>query len=595
MTTIEDVLAYQKQHHILQAPDIKPPLDHTTGVINIAATPSTLNITLKNNTNSSKCWAYVTGIDLVKNAVFILRSDGVTPYYPTSPSSVGSALAQNCHIQLGAPGTSKTVTIPWIAGGRVWLCRDSQLTFRLNPGPAVVEPSVTNPSDPNYNLWWSFAEFTYNKTQLFANITYVDFVGPPISMTLENTSGATQSVPGLPADGLDKVCSLLTAQDAKDNAGWSKLIVKTSSGANLRALSPNSGIVMNNSLFKGYYDSYVNAVWSKYSSTKLTIDTQNQWGVVTGQVSNQNLTFANVGSFPKPSAADIFSCSTGAFGNYLTNTDEMGNITARLAAAFNRSTLLVNTFQPANEVVAKYYQGEAVTNHYSRIVHQVCPDGKGYAFPYDDVAADDAQNVAGTVSDGSPKTFTIYFGGLSASNKRVVHVSEFARSGGGGRQQVGGAGGGRIGRRGLEWASAEDEKALFAEKDREDGVPRVEMVEVADDVDLEMGLSKRGELAPVHEGQLTMRSLDSFLPSAAKAKVAALMERVEGSPVYRYAAPAIDALLKAVVAFLQLSVRSLVGRVVVVALLLLGSFLLGLLGKSELISEASRSLLVERV
>ena len=46
------------------------------------------------------------------------------------------------------------------------------------------------------------------------------------------------------------------AQHNKDGQGWDQLVVKASSGANLRALSPNSGIVMNNSLFNGYYQGY---------------------------------------------------------------------------------------------------------------------------------------------------------------------------------------------------------------------------------------------------------------------------------------------------------------------------------------------------
>ncbi|KAB5570830.1 glucanase B, partial [Coniochaeta sp. 2T2.1] len=413
MSTLEEVLAIQKQYHILQAPT-----SSQTQEFKVAATSPTLNITLKNNTNSSNCYAYVTGLDINRNnAVFILQADGVTPYYPSSPSSVQQPLAVNCNIKLGAPGSSKVVTIPQLAGGRVWLVKDSQLTFKLNPGPAVVEPSVTNPSDPNYNLWWSFAEFTYNSFQLFANITYVDFVGMPISMTLVNSSGAVQNVPGVPANGLDKVCSLLQAQDAKDGAGWSKLIVKHPSGVNLRALSPNAGIVMDNNLFNGYYQPYVNAVWQKYASDTLTVDTQNKWGKLTGKVISGRLTFGNAGAFPQPSARDIFACNSGAFGDYPDNRDEMGNITARLAAAFNRSTLLINNVQPTNEQISQYYQNN-ITNHYSRIVHSVCPDGKGYAFPYDDVDSSPETNVAGTVSDSNPKTFTISFGGPTPTTKR---------------------------------------------------------------------------------------------------------------------------------------------------------------------------------
>lgn len=582
MSTVDDVLAIQKQYHVLQAPTIS--VDEK---VKVAATASTLNITLKNNTNSSNCWAYVTGLDVNKNnAVFILQSDGKTAYYPTSPSGTQQPLQSNCNIKLGAPGTSMVVTIPQLVGGRVWLCKDSQLTFKLNPGPAVVEPSVTNPSDPNYNLWWSFAEFTFNSFQLFANITYVDFVGMPIALTLVNGNGAVQSVPGVPNNGLDAVCSALSAQDAKDGAGWSKLIVKHPSGANLRALSPNSGCVMNNSLFNGYYQPYVNAVWAKYASDTLTLDTQVQWGTLTGKVTGGKFTFGSVGAFPQPSARDIFACNSGAFGAYTTNGDEMANITTRLAAAFNRSTLLVNTQQPTQEKISQYYQN-SITNHYSRIVHSVCPDGKGYAFPYDDVDSSEATNVAGTVADGNPKTFTISFGGLTAAVKREPSwVADHARSGGQGRQQVG-----RIGRRGLEWQSmsAEEEKAALASRDEEE--PRVQMVELSD-VDLERGLQTKlgGELrhglvlAPQGQQQAVMsRPVQNLIPAALQGKIAAMLEKIEDSPAYRYARPAVDVALKAVVAVLHLSVKSLVSRVVMVALLLLCTFFLGFMGRGEVL------------
>ena len=118
-------------------------------------TSSTLNIALQNQTTSSTVYAYITGqaIDS-NNALFLLQSDGKTAYYPTSPSSTGAALAENCAIPLGAPGNAVTVTVPHLAGSRIWFSIDNTLTFLLNPGPALVEPSVTNPSDPNIHTSW---------------------------------------------------------------------------------------------------------------------------------------------------------------------------------------------------------------------------------------------------------------------------------------------------------------------------------------------------------------------------------------------------------------------------------------------------------
>jgi hypothetical protein len=409
MSTLDTVLQKQKTSNILE-----PPKKFARPTPLIAQTNSTLNVALQNETNSNNVYAYITGLAIDNSySVFLLQSDGVTPYYPSSPSSNGSQLAVNCAIPLGAPGDTRIVTIPQVAGARVWFSVNGTLTFLLNPGPGLVEPSVTNPSDPNINLYWDFCELTFNSFQVFANISYVDFVSLPISLTLTNTSGGTQHVAGMPSGGLDTICSGLRVQDSNDHAGWSNLIV-TANGANLRALSPNNGIVMNSSLFSGYYDSYVNAAWAKYSTATLTVDTQASWGSVNGEVSNNTFIFSGIGSWSKPSTADIFNCSSGAFSN---TAGEIGNISARLCAGFNRSTLLLDNNEPESENPSTYYQ-TSPTNHYSRIVHAANLDGRGYAFPYDDVHPTNGVDLSGSVADSSPQLLTVTVGGNGAHTKQ---------------------------------------------------------------------------------------------------------------------------------------------------------------------------------
>ena len=122
---------------------------------------ATLEIVLQNATTSNTVYAYITGQAIDNdNALFLLQADGKTPYYPTSPGSTGADLGADCAISLGAAGASKTVTIPHIAGGRIWFVVNDHLAFLLNPGPALVEPSVTNSADPNINKLYQFAEFT---------------------------------------------------------------------------------------------------------------------------------------------------------------------------------------------------------------------------------------------------------------------------------------------------------------------------------------------------------------------------------------------------------------------------------------------------
>ncbi|RYP77009.1 hypothetical protein DL770_007124 [Monosporascus sp. CRB-9-2] len=382
-------------------------------------TAPTTNFALVNNTNSSNAFAYITGLDLNRNnEVVFIQADGRTVYRPRSPSSTQQPLQADVAIPLGAPGSTKRVTIPQLAGGRIWFVVGGKLTFLLNPGPAVVEPSAVNPTDPNHKLRWGFAEFTYNKVQLFVNISYVDFVSLPISLRLRNTAGREQVVQGIAAGGVVEVARRLEEQGRRDGAGWDRLVVRGPRGGVLRVLSPNSGRVTDPRLFAGYYDAYVDAVWRKYAAQDLVVNTQWEWGDLRGRVGGDGLLrFGEHGAFARPSAGDIFSCSTGPFAGYPPDKAALlGNVGARLAAALNRSTLLANPRQPDGEVIERYYK-ETTTNHYARIVHEVAADGRGYAFPYDDVVAsgDDKPDQAGTVFDGSPQLLTVMLGGMRAS------------------------------------------------------------------------------------------------------------------------------------------------------------------------------------
>ncbi|OAA64276.1 glucanase b [Niveomyces insectorum RCEF 264] len=459
MATLDDCLRLQRQTNILTAPTAHTPdaeAAHGPSAVAStavaaapagaapASTPATLKIALQNNTSAANLYVSITGLDINNNnAVWLLQSDGASPYYPANPSSNGQALQANVAIAVGPPGSTRTVTIPQLAGARIWFVQDTPLTFLLNVGggggPGLVEPSVTNPSDPNYALRWDFCEFTYNTSQLFANVSYVDFLSIPVALRLESSDGSpAQTVAGLPATALATVCTALQKQQQVDCAGWDQLVVQVKSASSssssaaasfLRALSPNTGRVFNGALFQNYFEPYVAQVWAHYRTASLTVDTQNSWGSVTGQVdaATNALTFPGVGAFPPPSTADVFSCSTGAFAAYPANTDEMGNLTARLAAALNRSTLLTYATQPSAAAVAAYYQAP-VTNHYARILHATSLDGRGYAFPYDDVVPTNGADQAGTVASGSPALLTVYIGGGAGAGTKGPAANTTTRS-----------------------------------------------------------------------------------------------------------------------------------------------------------------------
>ncbi|KAH8891443.1 glucanase B [Thozetella sp. PMI_491] len=376
--------------------------------------PNSLDIKFQNQTDSSEVYAYVTGLALQhNNARVLLKANGRDLYYPVNPSGILQPLKEDCAIPLGKPGNTVTVHIPQLAGGRIWLSRNAHLTFLLNPspaGPVLVEPSVLNPGDPNAKVDFAFAEFTLNNDQLYANISYVDFVPRlPVALTLQEPNGAVQHVSGMAEEGLRKVCDGLRAQAAKDHKPWDKLIVQDGKGP-LRALNPTHGNALGAS-FDGYYEPFVDQVWRKYrNGPKFRINTQSPDGILEGQTHPKDDVLVIGGErFSRPTTADILGSNSGPF---VTGPSAKRNaIIPRLAAALLRTSLVAAQDQPSHPNT--YYTCDP-TNHYCRLVHLANLDGKGYAFAYDDVTPDGGVDISGKVNAGNPSAFIVSVGGRNA-------------------------------------------------------------------------------------------------------------------------------------------------------------------------------------
>ncbi|MEU1329010.1 glycoside hydrolase family 64 protein [Streptomyces sp. NPDC005865] len=375
------------------------------------AAPATCELALANKSLPGQVRAYVTGHEQGTDRWVLLKPDGGV-YRPESPSAPQTPLPVDCAIPLGAAGSApKVLTLPQMYGARVYFVRDDKLDFFLNPGPALVEPAFATREDPNYGRTWSFCEFTFNPQQLYANISYVDLVTAlPIGLTLEGDG--THTVAPLPDGAVDKIASDLAAQTAKDGQPWDRLVIRGSGGGVLRVISPQNLMAPyfdkpDQMPFRDLWNGYIDQVWDKYRSTDLKIDLQGGRGVFTGRVSGDVLTFNGGHSFAKPTSKDIFTCNHGPFANNPGDPDDKKGLLARLAAGFNRSIMLTHPEQPNGTTTADYYR-DAVTNHWSRVVHANSPIG--YAFPYDDVRPDGQPDVSGAAHDGNPRRFTVSVG-----------------------------------------------------------------------------------------------------------------------------------------------------------------------------------------
>jgi hypothetical protein len=367
------------------------------------AAASTCALTLANH-GSSPVNAYITGREQGTDRLMLLRADS-TPYYPESPSAPQTPLPVDCAIPVGAQGEAN-LTLGQMYAARIYFVKNDTLAFYVNPGPALVEPAFANPADANYSKVWSFCEFTFNPSQIFVNISYVDLLTAlPIGLNL--VGDATHTVAAAPAGAVDAVADALVAQKNADGQPWDALVIRDGGGGVLRVVAPQDHMASDPGAFSTYWDAYVGQVWDKYASTDLRVDIQGGRGVFTGRVNGGVLTFNDGSTFTRPASKDIFTCNDGPFANNPGDSDIKKGILARLAAAFGRSTILDFPDQPNGTKESDFYQNPT-TNHWARIVHANTPIG--YAFPYDDVCPDGQPDVSGAASDGNPQHLTVTVG-----------------------------------------------------------------------------------------------------------------------------------------------------------------------------------------
>ncbi|MET8574115.1 beta-1,3-glucanase family protein [Streptomyces sp. NPDC005012] len=370
---------------------------------------ASLPITLRNTSGSDTVHAYISGSDESGWPGFVGADGGF--HRLAAPSAVLTPVPDHS-IPLGpsgSPGVRVTLN-QYVISGRVWFSVGRKLEFFVNPPvgggvPGMVQPALT-PADPNWRTNWTFCEFTYNSANLYANISYVDMVSLPVAMSTTGSAGP-QSVPPLPVGALGRIADGLRAQHAADGAPWDRLVVTDDAGKVVRAMAP----VHEASGFGDYWEPYLDAVWRHFGTTPLTVDGQGGIGRFTGRVTGGALVLAGLDDngvpFTRPSAVDIFGCASGPL--YNSGGDARGAVAARLAAALNRSSLLVEGgHDQPNGVPPERYYTHPVTNHYARLVHEHAT--VGYAFPYDDVGPTGSTPVDGHLQDGAPASWTLELG-----------------------------------------------------------------------------------------------------------------------------------------------------------------------------------------
>ncbi|RYP67463.1 hypothetical protein DL769_005751 [Monosporascus sp. CRB-8-3] len=416
------------------------------------ASNGSLKIDIRNNRNSVM-YAYVSG-KASGEIGFVHVANG------SAPSSWVKLKEQNLNeqgwivdmqrfsIRLEANSPTTFHLPDYVSSGRVYICDSPEIEFGRTASGDFREPSFVNPSFDAYKHRCGFIEFDHSPSALWANLSFVDFVGLVLGMTVTTKSDKEIPSAGLEGDALQGICDEMEAQSEKDGRDWGAMCLRNDGGEILRVIAPNMFIQTphlflppgRDTTMLDYYEEYVDRVWKKYRTETLTIDTQakgvpgpNKGGpagpggrgeadpnngdnLVECGVEGDSLICDPRGerhSFARPTTGDILGCNSGPFANSAaTMPVSRLRIVPRLCAAFTRSTLLLDggDVQPGPGM-DQFYKDDP-TNHYARIVHGHL-GGRlraGYAFAYDD-ANPAGEDVSGLINVPDPESLVIMIGG----------------------------------------------------------------------------------------------------------------------------------------------------------------------------------------
>ena len=356
-----------------------------------SAAGSELPLVVTNNSGLSEpAYIYIIGVNSSTGQQGYVDGNGNFNAW-SYPSSIPNGPVPTPAFGISGPasGSSETLNLPPnVAGGRMYLSFGQQLPFSLTTG-GLVEPAPWTAGDPSQNILFDWVEFArLSSTGIDINTTMVDMFSVPLSVSVTDASGSTQTegqlVPGGRAGIFSQIQSL--------GGNWPSLIYDSpSTGQPLRVISPYHGI--GNGVFSpAYLDSYTGAVWSYYSSHPLTVSTGS--ATYTGTVSGSSWTFRDssgtvIGSLGQPSTSDVFGCNGPLQPSGQPNESATLAVGAIVCAALNRGTLSTSSFQgsdsqPTTNPATFYTQPSS--NLYAKVMHANEADGKAYGFPYDDVA-----------------------------------------------------------------------------------------------------------------------------------------------------------------------------------------------------------------
>jgi beta-glucanase (GH16 family) len=347
-----------------------------------------------NNTNGAYSNSQIYVVAIAQNAAGVFchldNSGNLIPCVSgENGSSYAMTLAAFNALQFPATMTS----------GRLYVSLGTALNIPINTAAngsvGVAYPNIDNPSDPNINTTFDWIELAVIGNAIWCNTTQVDMFGIPMELQLYTGSATSYSLYG--SSGITECSSnIFSEYSASVPAAFAGLAQAQ------RIVAPIHGSFGTAGANAGYFDAYINSVWTQYATSALPI-TMN--GIVyTGRVgSDGRLAFTDPGDpttyyVSKPATNDVW----GGSGALATGNSTELALEAQICAAFHRHVIdnAANLNNPS-----AYYQA-APADYYSQFWHKHSTNALAYGFCYDDV-----NNQSSTLSSANPRGLIITVGG----------------------------------------------------------------------------------------------------------------------------------------------------------------------------------------
>ena len=271
--------------------------------------------------------------------------------------------------------------MPLAHSGRIYYSYGKPL-YMKGDGNGVVLPSLSNPSDPNYETYFDWLEFTVSDNGFWVNTTQVDQLGFPVLMNVYDNDGRVQQT-GI-SKSREEIWNLFRSEmpaEFKTLVSDYRIFAPCKAGFDERS----------GGAYGNYFDAYVTETWNTIASKSQTVTHPQGKFIMTGDGTNIYFrcieaygTIASAGQtytiYGKPRTSEVFE----GYGVLASGNPMELALEAWICAALNRHVAHMEPDAYWNNAAAYYNAGPC--NYFAKFWHDHSErGGLAYGFCYDDV------------------------------------------------------------------------------------------------------------------------------------------------------------------------------------------------------------------